>query len=52
MISLSYDVNDHVYSKVKIHLISYGFNQYREVTRFLTLSLTDLYGYWLGLLAT
>jgi len=49
MILLSYDVNDHVYSKVKIYLTSYGFSQYRS-TRILTLSCTDLYGYLLGLL--
>jgi len=32
MISLSYDVNDHVYSKVRIRLTSYsyGFGQYRS----------------------
>jgi len=31
MISLSYDVNDHNYSNLKlIHLTSYGFSQYRS----------------------
>jgi len=29
-LGISYDVNDHVYSKVKIHLTLYGFCQYRS----------------------
>jgi len=34
MISLSYDVNDHVYFKVKIHLTSHGFIEYQSYSNF------------------
>jgi len=43
---LSYDVNDYIYSKVKIHLTLYGFSQYRSYMDF-NLKLDR---YWLGLL--
>jgi len=34
MILFSYDVIDHVYSKVTIHITSYGYSQYRSNTNF------------------
>jgi len=38
MASVSYDVNDRVYAKVKIHLTSYGFSRHRSCRDFLSWS--------------